>query len=198
MVVQIRVECLTGHLFDQPAEHVRADVAVDHDAPRKRVERRREHQLGEAVRIVRDLVVRFERRQSGRVRQQMAHGDALFVGPGPRRDIALQRRVEIDAMLFDELHDRARHTQDLRQRRDVPQRMLVGRWTRRPVQMADGILRDDSVACSDDSDRAGKRAVGKRGVEDATDRHLNRRIAGWSGDRGAMTCSCGPPVDGVR
>ena len=49
-------------LLEDPAKHVRADVAVDHARTGQRIERGREHQLREAVRIMRDLIVRLERR----------------------------------------------------------------------------------------------------------------------------------------
>ena len=152
VVVQIRVERLTAHLLDESPEHVRADVAVHHDSAGQRVERRREHQLGEAVRVVRDLVVGLERRQTRRVRQQVADRDALLVRSCPRRDVPLERSVEIDAMLLDELHHRARNAQHFRQRRDVPQRVLVRRRTGFPVQVAHRILGDDAIARPNDGD----------------------------------------------
>jgi len=45
--------------------------------------------------------------------------------------------------------------------------------------MADRVLRDDPGARSHDSNRAGKRAVGERGVQHALHRAANDRIAGW-------------------
>ena len=42
---------------------------------------------------------------------------------------------------------------------------LVRHWARSPVEVPDGVLRDDARSGADDRDRAGECAVGERAVE---------------------------------
>src|SRR5262252_1226842 len=71
VLVQIHVELLARDRLQYAAERPRADVAVNHLGARRRVELRGEQQLCQAAGVVRDLVVRLERGQPGRVRQQV-------------------------------------------------------------------------------------------------------------------------------
>ena len=101
----VLIQRLAGDPLHEAPEHVGADVAVHHPDARHGIERCREHELGEAVRIVCLPVVRLECRQAGRVSDQMPYGHPILVGTTPLRDISLQGCVEIDLALLVKLHD---------------------------------------------------------------------------------------------
>ena len=104
----------------------------------------------------------------GRVREQIANRHAILVRAGPRRgDSVCTGASRSTRPCATSCIIAVVRPIDLRERREVPQRVLVRRRTRRPVEVADGVLRDDAVARADDGDRARKRAVARGAVQDA-------------------------------
>ncbi len=102
---------------------------------------------------------------------------SLF-GPVHVGDVALQRRVEIDAMLLDQLHHRRGQPDDLRERRQVPERVVIRPRRGCPIELADAIFGEDAVVRSDDGERAREGAVGARAVQDVFDAVLKGRTQG--------------------
>jgi len=151
---------LAGHLLDESTEHVRTNVTVDHSNPGQGVERSAEQQLGNAVRAVGHPVVRLVSRQTRGVRDEMPYRHELFVRSLPLRNVALQRCVELDSSLLIQLHDRRGHPDHLRERRQVPQGMLVRYRAVRPVEMTDAVFRERSGMRSHHRVRSRERAIG--------------------------------------
>ena len=201
---EIRVEPLPGHPLDELPENDRAEIAVDHPDAGQRVEQRRHRERASRLGARRLLVQRPPAGQSGRVRQQVTHGDTLLVRPAKLGEVALHGRVEIDLAGLGQLHHGRRHADDLGQRRHVPQRVLVRRRGRLPVERASAVLGEHAVAIADHRERAGERAVGPRAVEQRPGRcreasRRSRRSAARDGpahpDQHAFACDdAGAPV----
>ena len=68
-------------------------------------------------------------------------------------------------MAADELHDPARQTHDLRERREVPERVFVGHRAGRPIDSTDSVLRENTGVVSDDRDRTREGAVGDGAIQ---------------------------------
>src|SRR5690349_22921456 len=113
----------------------------------------------------------------------MTDSHALFVRTGPIRQVALHGRVDVDAPLLDELHDRCRHADDFAERRQIPDRVFIRSRAGCPIELTHAIFGDDAIMRTDDRECAGKRAVGAGPVEDALQIGANRVAKPGAADR---------------
>ncbi len=116
------------------------------------------------------------------MREEIADGDAIFAVFGELRNERRDRIGEPHFAFFDQHHHRGRRRDDLRERRQIEDRIERHRFGRGLDRaLAVGFAKDDGVAAPDDHDSTGELAlgdgVGDDGVEAGQTGEVETRIA---------------------